>query len=104
MPSGEPSVSVVALKAEEFSPDGKVVTVSLTTKYSAAKRRYSIPLECIYDFVVDLRRLNAFQRQASTDVAMSTTVAPDSEGEPTSGSEPAKDDQSKRLFRRWLSD
>ncbi len=51
-------VSVVALRAESYSPDGNVV-ISLRAKFSAAERKYSVPLECFHDLIVDLQRLNA---------------------------------------------
>ena len=50
-------VSVVALRAESYSPDGNVV-ISLRAKFSNAERKYSVPLECFHDLVVDLQRLN----------------------------------------------
>ena len=34
--------------------------VPLGAKYSAAERKYSVPLECLRDFFVDLQRLQAF--------------------------------------------
>ena len=51
-------VSVVALRAESYSPDGNVV-ISLRTTFSRAERKYSVPLECFHDLVIDLERLNA---------------------------------------------
>ena len=51
-------VSVVALRAESYSPDGNVV-ISLRTTFSRAERKYSVPLECFHDLIVDLQRLNA---------------------------------------------
>ncbi len=51
-------VSVIALRADAYLPDGKNVLISLTTKYSTAERKYSVPLECFYDLIVDLQRLN----------------------------------------------
>jgi hypothetical protein len=51
-------VSVVALRAQAYSPDDKTVVISLTTKYSTAERTYSVPLECFDDLVVDLQRLD----------------------------------------------
>ncbi|HEY6024587.1 MAG TPA: hypothetical protein VIV34_10480 [Pseudolabrys sp.] len=51
-------VSVVALRADAYAPDGNVV-ISLRTKFSSAERRYSIPIECFHDLIVDLQRLNA---------------------------------------------
>ena len=53
-------ISVVALRAEGYTSDGKNVIISLTTKYSVAERKYSIPVECVADFIADLNRLNAF--------------------------------------------
>ena len=55
-------VSIVALRAKAC--DGKSVITSLATKYSSDERVYSVPLECLHDLVVDLRRLNA-----SSDIA-----------------------------------
>ena len=50
-------VSVVALRAESRSVDGKNIVISLRTKYSKAERKYVVPLECFQDFIVDLQRL-----------------------------------------------
>jgi hypothetical protein len=52
------SVSVVALRAEGYSSDGNSVIISLRTKFSSAERKYSVPLECFHDLIVDLQRLN----------------------------------------------
>ena len=51
-------VSVIALRADTYSPDGNVV-ISLRTKFSSAERKYSVPIECFHDLIVDLQRLNA---------------------------------------------
>ena len=52
-------ISVVAVRAQAYSPDDQTVVSSLTTKYSTAERTYSVPLGCLDDLVVDLQRLNA---------------------------------------------
>jgi hypothetical protein len=52
-------VSIVALRAEAYSSNGKNIIISLATKYSSAERIYSVPLECFHDLIVDLQRLNA---------------------------------------------
>jgi hypothetical protein len=52
-------VNVVALKAEGYSTDGNSVVVSLRTKFSSSEQKYSVPIECFRDFIVDLQRLNA---------------------------------------------
>jgi hypothetical protein len=51
-------VSVVALRAESHSAEGDNIVISLRTKYSSAERKYSVPVECFRDLIVDLRRLN----------------------------------------------
>ena len=53
------AVSVVAFRAERYSPDGKSILISFRTKFSTAERKYWVPVECFRDFVVDLQRLNA---------------------------------------------
>jgi hypothetical protein len=55
-------ISVVALRAESYTPDGNSVVISLRTKFSTAERKYSVPIECFHDLIVDLQRLNADNR------------------------------------------
>jgi len=50
-------VRVVGLRAEAYSAEGDVI-VSLQTKLSTAQRKYSIPVECFRDLIVDLQRLS----------------------------------------------
>jgi len=51
-------VSVVALRAESYSADDDSIVISLRTKFSTAERTYSVPVECLQDLIVDLRRLS----------------------------------------------
>lgn len=51
-------VSIIALRAESYSADGRSVVISLRTKFSIAERKYSVPIECFHDLIVDLQRLN----------------------------------------------
>ena len=51
-------VSVVALRADAYDRDGNIV-ITLRTKFSSAERKYSVPIECFHDLIVDLQRLNA---------------------------------------------
>lgn len=53
-------INVIAVRALEYSADAKDLVISLTTKYSRADRIYSVPLQCFYDLILDLRRLNSF--------------------------------------------
>ncbi len=49
-------ISVIALRADDYSPDGKNAITSLTTKYSTAERRYSVPVEYLYDGKTTMRK------------------------------------------------
>ena len=60
-------ISVVALRAESYSADGDIIVVSLRTKYSAAERKYYIPVECFHDLIVDLRRLSSSRSRKESD-------------------------------------
>ena len=72
------SVSIIALRADAYSADGKNVIISLKTKFSTAERKYSVPIECFYDFIVDLQRLNASKEATSVKPSVQPTDAPSS--------------------------
>ena len=67
-------VSVVALRAESYSPDGHVV-ISLCTTFSKAERKYSVPLECFHDLIIDLERLNASKAGEPPNRPEATSIA-----------------------------
>ena len=70
-------VSVTAMRADEYSDDGKSIVISLKTKYSAAERRYSVPVECFNDLIQDLQRLNAAAGAASSsEIVRDPTAIP----------------------------
>jgi hypothetical protein len=69
-------ISVIALRADDYSLDGKNVIISLTTKYSAAERKYSVPVECFHDLIVDLQRLNAAAATTPMEAPIQPDVAP----------------------------
>jgi len=69
-------ISVIALRADDYSPDGKDVIISLTTKYSTAERKYSVPIQCFYDLIVDLQRLNASTAATSIKTPIEPAAAP----------------------------
>jgi hypothetical protein len=73
-------VSIVALRADAYSPDGKNVIISLKTKFSTAERKYSVPLECFYDLIVDLQRLNASTDARSSEQSIQPAVPPNPAG------------------------
>ena len=55
--SKAPAINVIDLRAHEYTPDGKGIIVSLATKYSPERRNYSVPVECLYNLISDLRTL-----------------------------------------------
>jgi hypothetical protein len=68
-------ISVIAMRADDYSPDGKNVIISLTTKYSTAERKFSVPVECFHDLILDLRRLNAAASASSIETPIQPVVA-----------------------------
>jgi hypothetical protein len=70
-------ISVIALRADDYSPDCKNVIISLTTKYSTAERKFSVPVKCFHDLIVDLQRLNAAKSATSIENPIQPAVAPD---------------------------
>ena len=76
-------VSVVALRAENYSAEDDSIVISLRTKYSTAERIYSVPVECLRDLIVDLRRLSLSAPAAPCEKA-------DSQTEPLLPLEPSK--------------
>jgi len=55
--SKAPAINVIDIRAHEYTPDGKGIIVSLATKYSPERRDYSVPVECLYNLISDLRTL-----------------------------------------------
>jgi hypothetical protein len=90
MVKGVVPISVISLRVEGYTSDRSNVIISLTTKYSAAERKYSMPLECVYDFIVDLKRLNAIAQHALTETAIHTTAALNEGSDPTLAPDPLK--------------
>jgi hypothetical protein len=71
-------ISVTALRAEDYSSNGKNIIISLTVKYTNTERMYSVPVECFYDLITDLRRLNATSGTTSIDTSIQPAVGPNS--------------------------
>ena len=63
-------IGVTALRADEYSADGKHVVIALRTKYSNTERKYRVPIECFYDLIVDLQRLNGPSNRASIETSI----------------------------------
>jgi len=69
-------ITVTTLRVEDYSSDGKNIIISLKVKYADTERRYSVPVECFYDVIVDLQRLNAVKGNKSIDTSIQPAVAP----------------------------
>jgi hypothetical protein len=68
-------ISVIALRAEHYSSDGKDIIISVTVKFANAERKYSVPVECFYDLIVDLQRLHANRDLNAGDASSQPSVA-----------------------------
>ena len=67
--SRTPPINVIDIRAHEYTPDGKGIIVSLATKYSAERRNYSVPVECLYNLISDLRTLKPPSNGAAPEPA-----------------------------------
>jgi hypothetical protein len=106
--SKTPPISVIDIRAHEYSADGKAIMISLATKYSAERRTYSVPVECLHTLIADLRTLKRpSEAGAATDGGELTTSEPASSPGPAAGATTAA--QAKDLTRlnvtvpkKWL--
>ena len=55
--SKTPPIRAIDLKADNYSPDGKNIIISFATKYVAERLLYSVPVECLNEFIADLEKL-----------------------------------------------
>jgi hypothetical protein len=58
--SKTPPVDVIALRANDRTPDGKNIIISLITRDST-EAAYAVPVGCLYDLVADLQKLKSPQ-------------------------------------------
>ena len=70
-------IAVTALRVEDYSSDGKNIIISLMVKYADTERKYSVPVECFYDVIVDLQRLSGAKNTKSIDASVEPAVALD---------------------------
>lgn len=57
--SKTPPIRAIDLRADNYSPDGKNIIISFATKYVAERRIYSVPVECLNEFIADLQKLKS---------------------------------------------
>ena len=68
-------LSVEALRGQSYSAADDSIVISLRAKYSTIERVYSVPVECLRDLIVDLRRLSLSAPAAPCEKADSPTEA-----------------------------
>lgn len=51
-------IDVTALRAKDYTSDGKNIIISLGTR-SSTEQTLSVPVECLYDLIADLQKLNS---------------------------------------------
>ena len=90
--SKAPPINVIDIRAHEYTPDGKGIIVSLATKYSPERRDYSVPVECLYNLISDLRTLKPPSNGAApADEPSQQDAAPSQASGQTTSSPGAKD-------------
>jgi hypothetical protein len=87
-------IDATDLRADNYSPDGKNIIVSLATKYSAERQSYSLPVASLYGFIADLQKLQS--RSPTQPVAIAS--------EPTTSQTAAKDPNRINITvpRKWM--
>lgn len=50
-------IDVAALRAKDYHHDGKNIVISLRPRF-AAEQTFSVPVECLYELIADLQKLN----------------------------------------------
>ena len=78
MSQDKPPISVNALLAEGYSADGNNIIISLTVKFLGKKRQYSVPVNCFYDLIASLQRLNATNGTEYTSTSIQSVFDPKS--------------------------
>ena len=69
-------IHALDFRADGYSSDDKNIIVSLATKYSAERRAYSVPVECLYDFIADLQKLKSSTGAEPIETQPATTPTP----------------------------
>ena len=72
-------VDVAALRAKDYSFDGKNVIISLRPRFSP-EQTFSVPVECLFELIADLQKLNS----AKNASAAKPTREPVTEPQPAS--------------------
>jgi hypothetical protein len=68
-------IDITALRANDRTRNGKSIIISLKTRY-LSEQTYSVPVECLYELIADLQRLNSSKGTAPTKPLDQPTSAP----------------------------
>lgn len=83
--SRTPPIAAIDIRAHEYSSDGKSVIISLATKYAAERRKYSVPVESLYELLSDLRTLKRPSDDAPAAVDKAARADPSEPADEASG-------------------
>ena len=70
----KPPIDVVSMRAVGYAADGKNLLLAFKSKYSP-ERNYSVPIECMKDFIADLTRLGSSAAPAGPSVKAAASPA-----------------------------
>jgi hypothetical protein len=85
-------IDVIALRANNRTPDGNNIIISLITRFST-EQAYSVPIECLKELITDLQKLNSV-------AGVTTTKSP----EPIASPKPAADQSRVNVTvpKKWM--
>jgi hypothetical protein len=68
------TLSVTGLRADDCSPDGKNIIISVNT--SDVERKYSVPIDCFNAFIASAQRLSASIDKDKVEIEHRRTLPP----------------------------
>lgn len=86
-------INVAALRAKDYGFDGKNIIISLTPRFSS-EQTFSVPVECLYELIADLQKLNSAKRASAATPT----------GEPITKPKPTNDPNQVKVAipKKWL--
>ena len=68
-------IDIAAVRAKDYSLDGKNVIISMTTRFST-EQAFSVPVECLYELIADLQKLNSAKGASAAKTAVAPITKP----------------------------
>ena len=68
-------IEVAAVRATDYNLDGKNVIISMTPRFSA-EQTFSVPVECLYELIADLQKLNSAKGASAAKPAAAPITKP----------------------------